>query len=114
MKQIFFIAIILFISAGIYSQTVLTSKEAKDHIGETVSVMGKVADVYTSKNGRTLINFDDKYPNQTFTVVIPEDSKIDISNIKAGVTLTVSGLIESYKDKPEIIVKSQDQIIKVE
>src|SRR2546427_685823 len=101
MKQIFFIVIILLISTGIYSQTAISSKEAKDHIGETTTVTGKVADVFTSQKGKTLINFDDKYPNQTFTVVIPEDSKIDISNIKAGITLTVNGLIESYKDKPE-------------
>ena len=99
---------------SLYSQTAITSKEAKDHIGETLTVTGKVNDVFTSNKGRTLINFDDKYPNQSFTVVINGESNIDFSAIKAGSVLTVNGLIESYKDKPEIVIKSQDQIIKVE
>ena len=114
MKKIILITFLLFCVAAAYSQTAITSKEAKDHIGETLTISGKVNDVFTSNKGRTLINFDDKYPNQTFTVVINSESNIDFSLVKAGSILTVSGLIESYKDKPEIVVKTQDQIIKVE
>ena|SRR5258706_8206592 len=114
MKKLILTALLLFAVTVAYSQATITSKEAKDHIGETLTVTGKVNDVYTSNKGRTLINFDDKYPNQTFTVVINGESNIDFSAIKAGSVLTVNGLIESYKDKPEVVVKTQDQIIKVE
>jgi len=114
MKKITLIIFMLIAVTSLYSQTAITSKEAKDHIGETLTVTGKVNDVFTSNKGRTLINFDDKYPNQSFTVVINGESNIDFSAIKAGSVLTVNGLIESYKDKPEIVIKSQDQIIKVE
>ncbi len=114
MKNLIIVAFIFFAASSAYSQSEISSADAKDHIGETVMVKGKVADVYTSPKGRTLINFDDKYPNQTFTVVINEDTKVDISSISAGSTLTVTGLIKSYKDKPEIVIESQDQIVKVE
>lgn len=114
MKKIILIAFLFFAVSIAYSQTTITTKEAKDHIGETLTVSGKVFDVFTSNKGRTLINFDDKYPNQTFTVVINGENNIDFSAVKAGSVLTVNGLIESYKDKPEIIIKTQDQIIKVE
>jgi DNA/RNA endonuclease YhcR with UshA esterase domain len=114
MKTIFLIVLFFVTASYGYSQTVINSQDAQDHIGETIMVKGKVADVYTSPKGKTLLNFDNKYPNQTFTAVINEDSKIDISTITAGVTLTVNGLIKSFKDKPEIIIETQDQIIKVE
>ena len=39
---------------------------------------------------------------------------IDYSNIKKGVKLTISGKIEEYNGKPEIILTEQSQIIKVE
>lgn len=114
MKTIFLIAFFLFTTSYGYSQTVINSQDAKDHVGETVMVKGKVADVYTSPKGKTLINFDNKFPNQTFTAVINEGTTIDISAITAGVTLTVNGLIKSFKDKPEVIIETQDQIVKVE
>ncbi len=114
MKKIILALFIFFAASCAYSQTVINAADAKDHVGETVMVKGKVADVFTSQKGRTLINFDDKYPNQTFTVVINEDTKIDFSAITAGSTLTVNGLIKVYKDKPEIIIETQDQIVKVE
>ena len=78
MKKIFFIVLFIAASAAGYSQTVITSLEAKDHIGETVTVKGLVAFVFTTNKGKTLINFDEKYPNQSFTVVVSEESKIDI------------------------------------
>jgi len=114
MKTILIIAFLLLTASYGYSQTVINSQDAKDHIGETVMVKGKVFDVYTSPKGKTLINFDNKFPNQTFTAVINEGSNIDVSTITAGVTLTVNGLIKSFKDKPEIIIETQDQIVKVE
>ena len=39
---------------------------------------------------------------------------IDISNIKEGCILTVYGEIKEYKDKPEIMLERNDQIINIE
>ena len=114
MKTLILAAIILFVSAKVYSQTTYTTDEAKNHVGETAMVKGKVFDVFTTKSGTVLINFDNKFPNQTFTAVVKDGVTLDISAIKAGVTLTVSGEIKSFKEKPEIILETQDQIVKVE
>jgi len=77
-------------------------------------VKGKVAGIFTSKTGNTFINFDNKSPNQTFTVAIMKETTIDISKIVEGSILTVYGEIKEYKEKPEIVLTSQEQIISIE
>jgi DNA/RNA endonuclease YhcR with UshA esterase domain len=104
----------LIISANIYAQDTISSKGAKDYIGQTVYIKGKVAAIFISDKGNTFINFDDKSPNQTFTVAIFSDSKVDISKITEGCTLTVRGEVKEYKGKPEIIVNKNEQIISIE
>ena len=73
-----------------------------------------VASVFISNKGTVLINFDEKHPNATFVAVIKSDSGIQYDNIKVGSMLTISGIIEDYKGKPEIVIKEQIQIIRVE
>jgi len=61
------------------------------------------------------LNFGNSYPKQLFTVVIWES---DIKNFKyipaeylKGKNICVNGLVEIFKGKPQIIVKSQNQIV---
>ena len=113
------ISLILFsliiISAQSYSQDTVSSKDAKNFVGKEVILTGPVASVFVSNKGTVLINFDEVHPNATFVGVIKNASSgIDYSNIKKGVKLTISGKIEEYNGKPEIIIKDQAQIIKVE
>ena len=105
---------LIFLCAFAYSQDTITSKDAKNFIGETKIVKGPVAGVFVSNKGTVLINFDEDHPNSTFVGVIRVSSNLDYSNIKKGVILTISGKIEDYKGKPEIIITDQSQIIKVE
>ena len=105
--------LLLFVSHS-FAQDVIASKDAKDNIGKTAHVKGKVVSIFESKNGNTYINFDDKSPNQTFTVVLFKDTKLDLSKITEGSTLTVSGEIKEYKGKPEIVLLTADQIISIE
>ncbi len=105
---------LILICAFSYSQDTISSKDAKNFIGETKIVKGPVAGVFVSNKGTVLINFDEDHPNSTFVGVIKIAASIDYSNIKKGVILTLSGKIEDYKGKPEIIITDQSQIIKVE
>jgi len=116
MKKIVFSLVLLlaFFLTNSYAQEQIASKDAKDYIGKTVQVKGKVASIFVSKKGNTFINFDDKSPNQTFTVVLMSETNVDISNIKEGSILTVSGEIKEYKEKPEIVLEKSEQIISVE
>jgi DNA/RNA endonuclease YhcR with UshA esterase domain len=102
------------LSAYCYSEDTISSKDAKNFIGEPKIVRGIVASVFVSNKGTVLINFDEVHPNATFVAVIKPETTLDYSNIKKGVTLTVGGLIEEYNGKPEIVLTEQAQIIKVE
>lgn len=97
-----------------YSEDTISSKDAKNFIGEPKIVRGMVASVFVSNKGTVLINFDEVHPNATFVVVIKPQSPVDYSGIKKGVTLTVGGLIEEYNGKPQMVLTEQGQIIKVE
>jgi hypothetical protein len=107
------IFLLLFSVSGI-TQTIYTTQEAKDHIGDSAYVKGVVSEIFTSDKGNIFISFDNKYPEHTFSVVLFKRNNIDITTISVGSIVTVSGLINSFNDKPQIIVKSQSQIVKVE
>lgn len=109
----FVLLLTIFITQS-YAQDQIVSKDAKDNIGKTVQVKGKVASVFVSQKGSTFINFDEKSPNQTFTVVVMSGTDVDISKIKEESILTIYGEIKEYKGKPEIILKKSEQIISIE
>lgn len=108
------IALFFFTSGYCFAQDTVTSAGAKNFIGETKIVKGKVAGVFTSKNGTVIFNFDNDHPNETFSAVIFKDTAIKFDNIKEGSILTLRGKIELYKEKPQIILREQDQILGVE
>jgi DNA/RNA endonuclease YhcR with UshA esterase domain len=115
MKKILFAVIFLFIvSFTLNAQDTISSKDAKDYIGKTVFVKGLVSGIFVSQKGNTFINFDEKSPNQTFTVAVFAETKIDVSNIKEGSKVTVYGEIKDYKGKPEIVIEKPEQIISIE
>jgi exonuclease VII large subunit len=114
MKKYLFIITVFFLCANVNSQTIYTTQDAKDHIGDSVYVKGTVSEIFTSNKGNIFISFDDKYPANSFSVVIFKRNNIDISTIKVGSILTVCGTINSFNDKPQIILYSQEQIVKVE
>lgn len=100
---------------SVNAQDTVSSKEAKDFIGQVKIVKGIVASVFVSNKNTVLINFDEVHPNATFVAVVkPGTSGIDYSEIKKGTILTLSGMIEEYKGKPEIIINEQSQIISIE
>jgi len=116
MKKILVVfSLLLIFACKSYGQdSPIAAADAKDNIGRALQVKGKVAAVFTSKNGNTFINFDNKSPDQTFTAAIMKDVSLDISKITVGCILTVYGEIKDYKGKPEIVLTSQEQIISVE
>lgn len=66
------LALVPLTSAALASQA-LTTAEARNHIGETATVCGKVASAHFAARSRgqpTFINLDKPYPNQVFTVLI--------------------------------------------
>jgi DNA/RNA endonuclease YhcR with UshA esterase domain len=89
-----------------------TPEEAGKHVGETATVKGTVDGFHQSGKGNIFLNMGGKYPNQVFTAFIPSASASQFPNAQQydGKTVAVSGKIQLYKGKPEIMVNSPSQI----
>jgi len=64
----------------------LTAAEAKNHVGETATVCGKVVSARfasKSKGQPTFLNLDEPYPNHIFTVVVWGSDREKFGDIRA-------------------------------
>ena len=114
MKALPTISILLTLAGASHADT-LSSAQAKDHIGETATVCGHVADTRYLDTGShvTFLNFDKPYPNHSFTAFIPAQSRAKIGTPERDYKdkdICVTGKIEDYRGKPEIVVNEPQQI----
>ncbi len=95
---------------------ILTTAEAKDHIGDGATVCGKVVSTHYAKSSKgepTFLNLDEPYPKEVFTILIwgsdrakfgaPEDGY-------KGSRVCVTGKITSYRSRPQIVATERAQI----
>jgi hypothetical protein len=93
-------------TSGTASGTLLPS-EAAQHIGETRTVCGPVADKHTAAgaNGSpTFLELERAYPNQIFTVLIWASDKGEVGDLPGTGNVCVTGKIATYAGLPEIIL----------
>ena len=86
---------------------------ASSHVGQTATVEGLVSEVHTARSGKeTFIDMGGTYPNQTFTAVIFERSMAAVGDVSGltGKTVDITGAIQMYQGKPEVIITSRGQI----
>jgi hypothetical protein len=113
MKQLLLPIVLL---AAAYCQAApILPEEAKDHVGEIASVRGLVEQVSVSRKGRAFLNFGGRYPKQVFTGFVPTEHVSAVGGEKylqslADNPVTITGKIELYKGKPEIVISSAAQI----
>lgn len=95
----------------------ITTEDAINHVGETITVCGKVfgGKYLDHANGKpTFINMGAAYPNSPFTLVIFGSDRGSFSyapeQFLDNKNICVTGLIKLYKGKPEIIVNKESQI----
>jgi DNA/RNA endonuclease YhcR with UshA esterase domain len=90
--------------------------DAAEHVGNTVTVCGNVASAtyaVRSQGKPTFLNLDKAYPKHIFTAVIFDGYRFKFAYAPEsleGKDICVHGLVESYKGKPQIKVRSPDQI----
>jgi DNA/RNA endonuclease YhcR with UshA esterase domain len=96
------------------AQTTIELKDLSRHVGDSVHVSGKVFGVRDVSNGKlTVINVGGAYPDQLLTVVVGEEAKkllngsLDDYN---GKEISVSGKVELFKDKPQIVITKPSQL----
>jgi hypothetical protein len=94
----------------------ITTRQAKDHIGEIQMVCGKVVSTNfasRSKGQPTFLNLGEPYPHEIFTIVIwgSDRSKFDTPESKyQDANVCVTGKITSYRGKPQIVATEPGQI----
>jgi hypothetical protein len=90
-------------------------EDAKNHIGQSVAVSGLVEQVSVSRKGHAFLNFGGHYPNQIFTGYVPARNVGTVGGEEflrslADTVVTISGKVELYKGKPEIVILSSTLI----
>ncbi|MGA2402148.1 MAG: hypothetical protein ABSG91_10625 [Syntrophobacteraceae bacterium] len=77
-------------------------------------IMALLVGLVSTAHARETINLDNPYPNQVFTVLIRGSDRGKFEKppetLFSGKEICVSGMIQSYQDRPEIIVKEPSQI----
>jgi predicted extracellular nuclease len=86
--------------------------EAKTHVGQTVTVEGAVGNVYTARSGMIFIDMGGRYPDNAFAAVIFTGDAGKFPDVKSldGKTVDITGAVSLYRGKPEIILKTADQV----
>ncbi len=117
MKQLIFTLFIFFNTALVNAQTNIKLSEVGSHIGDSVTVCGKVSDIRYFENSAkqpTFLNIGDKYPDQQLTLVIwGETRKLFTGKIEdmKEKDICITGRIILYKEKPEIVIARPEEIV---
>ena len=95
----------------------VTIYEAREVIGEEATVCGELTQLAMPKGVRgnpVYLNMGKLYPNQVFTVVIWGRDfmqfPMGVLQTYEGKQIAVTGLVETYRGKPQIIVKQLNQL----
>lgn len=87
-------------------------KESGNYVGEYKCVEGKVVNVYISKKGTIFFDFCRNYKTCPFSAVIFKSNAGKFSHPKQyqNKIVRITGLIRTYKSRPEIILNDPSQI----
>jgi len=117
MKKISVTLFALFIVAAVTAQTNIKLEDVSKHIGDSVTVCGKVAGMRyfeNSKNKPTFLNIGANHPNQLLTVVIWETARGLFTGKVEDLMdkeICITGRIILYKERPEIVIEKPEQIV---
>jgi micrococcal nuclease len=117
MKKISATFLAFFIVAAATAQTNIKLEDVGKHIGDSVTVCGKVAGMRyfeNSKNKPTFLNIGADHPNQLLTLVIWETTRALFTTKVEDLTdkeICITGRIILYKERPEIVIEKPEQVI---
>lgn len=83
-------------------------KDAASHVDQVVVVSAKVFG-FKALSGLTLVNLGAAYPDQLMTVVLKGEAMM-IADSLDGKMIHVTGKVELYKGKPEIVVTEKGKV----
>ena len=87
-------------------------REARQHVGETKCVTGKVIRIKVGTKGVHFLDFCEDQLSCPFTVVVFRSDLKDVGDVRrlAGRTIEVRGAVKIYDSRAEIILKRISQI----
>jgi hypothetical protein len=91
----------------------IPATQAAQHVGETATVVGTLSGYrFRGPKRPTYWNIDGAYPNNAFTAVIKAEDVGKFPNMSPliGKTVAITGTIELYDGKPEIVLKDISQV----
>lgn len=92
---------------------VINACEAGSYNGKSVTVQGYIAAVFRSAKSNTIfMNFEKPYPDNCFTAVIFSSDLEKFPNFSSyeGKDVLLTGRVQLYQSKPEIILEDPSQI----
>ena len=111
------IIVVLLVLGAARAQVVpLTAEEASKHVDENGTVCGLVASAHfanRTKGQPTFLNLGKPYPDQVFTAVIWGSDRSKFGSPETslnGKQICVTGRIQLYRSKPEIVVHDTNQL----
>jgi hypothetical protein len=87
-------------------------KDAAVHVGQLATVVGVVDNVHRSRGNMIFIDMGGAYPNNVFSAVVLAKDAGKFPNLLPlkGKKVGISGKIEIYRNKPEIVMQNADQL----
>jgi DNA/RNA endonuclease YhcR with UshA esterase domain len=110
-KQVILTGVALFALAAQAEEKKIGAAEAADHFDKKMTVTGTVAQV-TIREKLVYINLDKPFPQTPLAGVIFARATNGFGDLNAlkGKQVEITGKIEEYKERPQIILTSTNQL----
>ena len=118
MRKFFIIAMVLLVASLKLDAQSITPDEAAKHIGDTVTVCGKIfGGKYFDRSDKkiTLLNMGAAFPKSPLTIVIEEENRKNFTSAPedfySGKEVCIKGIVKEFKGKPQIFVIKEAEIL---
>jgi hypothetical protein len=103
------------VTVASFAQTEIKVEDAKNHVGDIVKICTKIfGGKFLQRDTLTLLNAGGYYPDAPLTIVIRADARKNFNNLPEeyykNKTVCITGKIELFKDKPQIVVTGKEQM----
>ncbi len=117
MRYLLSLLLCVVLTTAASAQITIKAEDIGKHVGDSVKICSKVFSARYfehAKNSPTLLNIGAAFPNQLFTVVIWSEVRKQFETVPEefflNKTVCVTGRVELFKDKPQLVLYSKEQI----
>jgi exonuclease VII large subunit len=112
LKKLLLLFIILSGTRNYFAQEAITTEEISNSIGKDVIVVGQATQVKIMESKMVYINIDGEFPDNKLTGVVFKKDADKFENVKdyEGKKVELTGKLELYKGKPQIVLKKKEQL----